>query len=95
MEDKNLTEEEIIDELNKKREYVIDLSLEEIMDRLHKSLYDTEIILDGYNLVTQINEGQGITLAGILKLREAISEAIDWINENVVDDDMIEETDEL
>ena len=60
--------------------------------RLIKALDSTEVILEGYNLVTNINEGHGIAVAGIIRLREALAEAIDWIDTNV--NDVVLEIDE-
>jgi hypothetical protein len=44
--------------------------------------------------VTNINEGHGIAVAGILRLREALVDSIEWINYNIVfntEDEELEE----
>lgn len=92
------TEEEIKlqEELKKHQEYIINLDPESLLERLLKALDSTEVILEGYNLVTNINEGHGIAVAGLIRLREAIAEAIDWIDTNVNDVTIeTEESDEL
>jgi hypothetical protein len=100
---KNLdTEEELKlqEEFKKHQEFIIDLEPESLLERLIKALDSTEVILEGYNLVTNINEGHGIAVAGIIRLREALAEAIDWIDTNVndvvleIDEESYEEGDE-
>lgn len=93
----NLSEEQILEQLEKKREYIVNLSIEEISEKLESALNETDVILEGYNLVNNIAVGDGIALAGILKLRETLTETLDWIIENLIDDDNIEilENDEL
>ena len=101
---KNLdTEEELKlqEEFKKHQEFIINLEPESLLERLIKALDSTEVILEGYNLVTNINEGHGIAVAGIIRLREALAEAIDWIDTNVndvvleIDEESYEEDDEL
>ena len=90
-----MTEEEILEKLEEKRQQVINFSLEEILERLEKSLNDTDVVLDGYNLVNNIAVGDGIALAGILKLREVISETMDWMMANLDEEEETEENEEL
>ena len=83
MEPKQLDPEKILElqeEYQKHLEHIRNLDPEELTERLAKSLEATEVILEGYNLVTNINEGHGIAVAGIIKLRETISDALEWIN---------------
>jgi hypothetical protein len=97
------TEEELKlqEEFKKHQEFIINLEPESLLERLIKALDSTEVILEGYNLVTNINEGHGIAVAGIIRLREALAEAIDWIDTNVndvvleIDEEGYEEGDEL
>jgi hypothetical protein len=81
--------------LLKLQEYIRSLESEVLLDRLVKALDNTEVILEGYNLVTNINEGHGIAVAGIIKLREALAEAIDWIDYNCSEEETDTESDEL
>lgn len=81
------------EELLKLQEFIRTLDSEELTDRLVKALDNTEVILEGYNLVTNINEGHGIAVAGIIKLREALAEAIDWIDYNFSEEEI--ESEEL
>ena len=93
---KNIDSEEEIklqEELKKHQEYIINLDPESLLERLVKALDSTEVILEGYNLVTNINEGHGIAVAGLIRLREALAEAIDWIDTNI-NDVIIEEDEE-
>ncbi len=100
MESNNMdTEKELQlqEEYKKHLENIRNLEPEELTERLAKSLEATEVILEGYNLVTNINEGHGIAVAGIIKLRETISDTLEWLNYQIleVDEDDEEESDEL
>jgi hypothetical protein len=85
------------EEYKKHLENIRNLDPEELTERLAKSLEATEVILEGYNLVTNINEGHGIAVAGIIKLRETISDTLEWLNYQIleVDEEDEEESDEL
>lgn len=93
--EENMTEAEILEKLEEKRQLVISLTTDEIIERLEKALYNTEVVLDGYNLVNNITVGDGVALAGILKLRETISETLDWMLENIYEAPYEEENEEL
>ena len=95
----NIDEQQLQEAIQKHTDYIIELDPSEILERLSKSLEATEVILEGYNLVTNINEGHGIAVAGLIRLREAVAESITWISENVgefEEEELIEEiVDEL
>jgi hypothetical protein len=94
----NIDEQQLQEAVQKHNDYIIELNPTEILERLSNSLEATEVILEGYNLVTNINEGHGIAVAGLIRLREAVAESITWISENVgeFDEEMLEEiVDEL
>lgn len=99
METENsLTEEQVLQELEVKRKYILSLDAEEIIERMEQALYNTDVVLEGYNLVNNIAVGDGIALAGILKLREVVSETMDWMIDKLLDEEEtteIEENDEL
>jgi len=56
-----------------------------------KSYDSTDVILEGYELVTNINEGHGIAIAGIIRLREALMDSIEWITNNLAEEEPTEE----
>jgi hypothetical protein len=94
----SITEEDIQFELEKRRELIQNLSLEDLFLRMEKALSGTEVILEGYNLVNNISEGHGIAVAGILMLRESMAEALDWMSFNLLENEDTpneEESDEL
>ena len=99
METENLlTEEQVLQELEIKRKYILSLDVEEIIERMEQALYNTDVVLEGYNLVNNIAVGDGIALAGILKLREVVSETMDWMIDKLLDEEEtteLEENDEL
>lgn len=88
----SLNEEELQEALLKHHKYIEDLEPADILERLSKALEATEVILEGYNLVTNINEGHGIAVAGLIRLREAVAEAITWIDTNTIEIDESEES---
>jgi hypothetical protein len=49
------------------------------------------VILEGYDLVTNINEGHGIAVAGLIRLRNALMDSIEWITFNLLQEDEEEE----
>ena len=68
-------QENLHQEFEKHQEFIRSLPLEDLLDRLVKAHDSTDVILEGYNLVTTVNEGHGIALAGIIRLREALAES--------------------
>ena len=79
-------------------EYINNLEPNELYDRLVKVYESTDVILEGYNLATTVNESHGITFAGIIRLRGALEETLTWLDNNLCDDEdsleEIEETDD-
>jgi hypothetical protein len=82
----NMEEQDITEQIEKHREYIGSLSVEDIIERIIKAHDSTDVILEGYNLVTNVNEGHGIALAGIVRLRSAIEELLDWFDQNLTDE---------
>lgn len=82
MEQEKINEEELQQKIEEYQEFIRSLPLDELLDRLALSLQATEIILEGYNLMNNVDAGQGIAFAGIIRLREAVGEAIDWLSYN-------------
>ena len=62
-----------------------------MLRRLVKSYDSTDVILEGYELVANISEGHGIAIAGIIRLREALMDSIEWITNNLVEEEPTEE----
>ena len=56
------------------REEILTLDVDEILERLVKMHDSTDVIIEGYNLVTNMNEGHGIAVAGLIRLRTALME---------------------
>lgn len=87
-----LTPEEIIKQIEEYEESIKNLSIEELMTKMEDAIKSTDLILEGYNLVTNISEGHGIAVAGILKLRETILETMDWLDFNLIEEEEEENT---
>ena len=77
-----INEEEVLEQIEKRNEYIKNLSLQDLIYRLEDSIKGTDIIIDGFNLVEKISETKGITIAGIMRLRETVGEALDWLSIN-------------
>lgn len=91
----NENEEQLQENLAKYNEFISNMDPEELFDRLVKAYESTDVILEGYNLVTNINEGHGIAIAGLIRLRAALEETILWMDKNLLEDEeeLIEEED--
>jgi hypothetical protein len=90
----NDTIEQLQKELEERRNQTLMLDPIDLVQRLVKMHDSTDVILEGYELVTNIGEGHGIAIAGILRLREALVDSIEWINYNIVfntEDEELEE----
>lgn len=90
----NENTEDLQKELEEHRNQILMLHPQDLLQRLIKMHDSTDVILEGYDLVTNINEGHGIAVAGILRLREALMDSVEWINYNIVFNEEIEETEE-
>ncbi len=91
----NENEEQLQENLAKYNEFISNMDPDELFDRLVKAYESTDVILEGYNLVTNINEGHGIAIAGLIRLRAALEETILWMDKNLLEDEeeLIEEED--
>jgi dTDP-4-amino-4,6-dideoxygalactose transaminase len=73
------------------RQELLNLEPDELLRRLVKSYDSTDVILEGYELVANISEGHGIAIAGIIRLREALMDSVEWITNNLVEEEPTEE----
>lgn len=92
------TDEKMLQEvIAKHKEYIVNLDPDELLDRLVQAHDNTNVILEGMNISSTMSEGHAIVVAGLIKLREAIVETIDWLDHNLSDSPFIkdEESDEL
>jgi hypothetical protein len=85
------TQNELQKHFEQHRQELLNLEPDELLRRLVKSYDSTDVILEGYELVTNINEGPGIAIAGIIRLREALMDSIEWITNNLVEEEPTEE----
>ncbi len=86
----NMEEQELTEQIQKQREFVASLDLEDMIERIVSAYESTDVILEGYNLVTNINEGHGIAIAGIIRLRKALEETLDWFEANMTEAEEID-----
>jgi len=90
----NENTEDLQKELEEHRNQILMMHPQDLLQRLIKMHDSTDVILEGYDLVTNINEGHGIAVAGILRLREALMDSVEWINYNIVFNEEADETEE-
>jgi hypothetical protein len=82
---------ELQKQFEENRKIVLSMDPEDFLERLVKMHDSTDVILEGYDLVTNINEGHGIAIAGIIRLRNALMDSIEWITQNLLESDEEEE----
>ena len=78
---------ELQKQFEENRKIILAMNPEEFLERLVKMHDSTDVILEGYDLVTNINEGHGIAVAGLIRLRNALMESIEWITNNLFEDE--------
>lgn len=83
---------ELQKQFEENRRLILSMDPDEFLERLIKMHDSTDVILEGYDLVTNINEGHGIAVAGIIRLRNALMDSIEWISSNLI---MTDEEEEL
>ena len=83
---------ELQKQFEENRKLILSMDPDEFLERLIKMHDSTDVILEGYDLVTNINEGHGIAIAGIIRLRNALMDSIEWISSNLI---MTDEEEEL
>lgn len=66
------------------KQEILSLDVNEILERIIRMHDSTDVILEGYDLVTNINEGHGIAVAGLIRLRTAIMDSVEWISHNLM-----------
>ncbi len=82
---------ELQKQFEENRKLILSMDPDEFLERLIKMHDSTDVILEGYDLVTNINEGHGIAIAGIIRLRNALMDSIEWISSNLLLSDEEEE----
>ena len=93
--DINILDEVQMLELQKKfeenRKIILSMDPEEFLERVIKLHDSTDVILEGYDLSTEVSGGQGIAMAGIIRLRNALMDSVEWITHNLTEEDLEEE----
>ena len=82
---------ELQKQFEENRKLILSMDPDDFLERLIKMHDSTDVILEGYDLVTNINEGHGIAIAGIIRLRNALMDSIEWISSNLILTDEEEE----
>lgn len=82
---------ELQKQFEENRKIILSMDPEEFLERIIKLHDSTNVILEGYDLSTDVSGGQGIALAGIIRLRNAIMDSVEWITHNLVEEDLEEE----
>ena len=82
---------ELQKQFEENRKIILAMDPETFLERLVKMHDSTDVILEGYDLVTNIGEGHGIAVAGLIRLRNALMDSIEWITSNLIAADEDEE----
>jgi hypothetical protein len=80
-------------QLEEHRKEILSMEVDEILERLVKMHDSTDVIIEGYDLVANINEGHGIAVAGLIRLRTALMDSVEWISHNLLLEDVSESED--
>ena len=82
---------ELQKQFEENRKIILSMDPEEFLTRIINLHDSTNVILEGYDLSTDISGGQGIAMAGIIRLRNAIMDSVEWITHNLAEEDLEEE----
>ena len=82
---------ELQKQFEENRKIILSMDPEEFLERIIRLHDSTNVILEGYDLSTDISGGQGIAMAGIIRLRNAIMDSVEWITHNLAEEDLEEE----
>ena len=82
---------ELQKQFEENRKIILSMDPEEFLERIIGLHDSTNVILEGYDLSTDISGGQGIAMAGIIRLRNAIMDSVEWITHNLAEEDLEEE----
>jgi 3-dehydroquinate dehydratase len=72
--------EEFLAETHAKRiEFIHSLNAQELVDRLQNIHDSTDVLIEGYSFSDSITTADAVAYASVARLREVITECVDWI----------------
>jgi hypothetical protein len=72
--------EEFLAETHAKRiEFIHSLNAQELVDRMQNIHDSTDVLIEGYSFSDSITTADAVAYASVARLREVITECVDWI----------------
>jgi 3-dehydroquinate dehydratase len=72
--------EEFLAETHAKRiEFIHSLNAQELVDRMQNNHDSTDVLIEGYSFSDSITTADAVAYASVARLREVITECVDWI----------------
>ena len=72
-------ENDVINAFEKRLEFVLTLSAQELLERIQYTFDSSDIISEGYSLSDNLTTSDSIAYATIVRLREALNESSLWL----------------
>jgi len=72
-------ENDVINAFEKRLEFVLTLSAQELLERIQYTFDSSDIIIEGYSLSDNLTTSDSIAYATIVRLREALNESTLWL----------------
>ena len=72
-------ENDVINAFEKRLEFVLTLSAQELLERIQYTFDSSDIIIEGYSLTDNLTTSDSIAYATIVRLREALNESTLWL----------------
>lgn len=72
-------ENDVINAFEKRLEFVLTLSAQELLERIQYTFDSSDIIIEGYSLSDNLTTSDSIAYATIVRLREALNESSLWL----------------
>jgi iron uptake system EfeUOB component EfeO/EfeM len=72
-------ENDVINAFEKRLEFVLSLSAQELLERIQYNFDSSDVIIEGYSLSDNLTTSDSIAYATIVRLREALNETSLWL----------------
>lgn len=72
-------ENDVINAFEKRLEFVLSLSAQELLERIQYAYDSSDVIIEGYSLTDNLTTADSIAYATIVRLREMLNESSLWL----------------
>lgn len=73
------SEEFLAETYAKRIEFIHSLSVQELVERIQAIHDSTDVLIEGYSFTDAMSTSDAIAYASVARLREAITECVDWL----------------